>query len=573
MKLSKIETNLYDLLLKKNEEVVISISGEWGVGKTFFWNNFISKKYQTDFKNKKIAYVSLFGIDSLSDIRTSILLQASPTKDKISYINKKVFTPFKNLKSSLKLDDVSMSFGLNSLSSILTLLTSGDFKDVIVCIDDFERMSSKIDFKDILGLISELKEQKECKIILILNEQELSKLSNIEKKSYSEIFSLYREKIIDYNFKFEPSTEESVLSAIQRVKSKFDTNDLITHFTKFNVKNIRVIQQVIRQLSNFEFIINKNFDQNVLNEFFNTALPIFLYFVKDGKSTENYFKEKSKYDVSKMSDEEFEKINFDEWKKSIFVGNDELIEIIILEFIDTHIVRSEKLIEILTTKNENLDIYIIQKTMTDNWHKLHIDFKYKIIDFINDTKLFFETNKDNLQYILNIDDFHHYVSFMRENDEKIDDTFEEAIIKQFIDLYVQQEKSISVHEQYKQDFIKEYYPQLISYWNEKKQAALIDSIDISKLEELLIKTKTGWGNKDEYILNNIEVNLFKQYIIESASFTKNLIKFVNSHKDDTTYFYTAISNIKEAFISLRQENNDYKFKIDKIVKEYDFNLK
>jgi hypothetical protein len=573
LKLSKIETNLYDLLLKKNEEVVISISGEWGVGKTFFWNNFISKKYQTDFKNKKIAYVSLFGIDSLSDIRTSILLQASPTKDKISYINKKVFTPFKNLKSSLKLDDVSMSFGLNSLSSILTLLTSGDFKDVIVCIDDFERMSSKIDFKDILGLISELKEQKECKIILILNEQELSKLSNIEKKSYSEIFSLYREKIIDYNFKFEPSTEESVLSAIQRVKSKFDTNDLITHFTKFNVKNIRVIQQVIRQLSNFEFIINKNFDQNVLNEFFNTALPIFLYFVKDGKSTENYFKEKSKYDVSKMSDEEFEKINFDEWKKSIFVGNDELIEIIILEFIDTHIVRSEKLIEILTTKNENLDIYIIQKTMTDNWHKLHIDFKYKIIDFINDTKLFFETNKDNLQYILNIDDFHHYVSFMRENDEKIDDTFEEAIIKQFIDLYVQQEKSISVHEQYKQDFIKEYYPQLISYWNEKKQAALIDSIDISKLEELLIKTKTGWGNKDEYILNNIEVNLFKQYIIESASFTKNLIKFVNSHKDDTTYFYTAISNIKEAFISLRQENNDYKFKIDKIVKEYDFNLK
>jgi hypothetical protein len=573
LKLSKIETNLYDLLLKKNEEVVISISGEWGVGKTFFWNNFISKKYQTDFKNKKIAYVSLFGIDSLSDIRTSILLQASPAKNKISFINKKVFTPFKNLKSSLKLDDVSMSFGLNSLSSILTLLTSGDFKDVIICIDDFERMSSKIDFKDILGLISELKEQKECKIILILNEQELSKLSNIEKKSYSEIFSLYREKIIDYNFKFEPSTEESVLSATQRVKSKFDTNDLITHFTKFNVKNIRVIQQVIRQLSNFEFIINKNFDQNVLNEFFNTALPIFLYFVKDGKSTENYFKEKSKYDVSKMSDEEFEKINFDEWKKSIFVGNDELIEIIILEFIDTHTVRSEKLIEILTTKNKNLDRYIIQKTMTDNWHKLHIDFKYKIIDFINDTKLVFETNKDNLQYILNIDDFHHYVSFMRENGEKIDDTFEEAIIKQFIDLYVQQEKSISVHEQYKQDFIKEYYPQLISYWNEKKQAALIDSIDISKLEELLIKTKTGWGNKDEYILNNIEVNLFKQYIIESASFTKNLIKFVNSHKDDTTYFYTAISNIKEAFISLRQENNDYKFKIDKIVKEYDFNLK
>ncbi len=572
MKVSEVENNLYDLLLKKDEEIVISISGDWGVGKTFFWNNFISKKYLTEFKNKKIAYVSLFGIDSLSDIRTSILLQSSPTKNKISFINKKVFTPFKNLKSSLKLDDMSLSFGLNSLSSVLTLLTSGDFKDVIICIDDFERMSSKIDFKDILGLISELKEQKKCKVILILNEQELSKLSNIEKKSYSEIYSLYREKIIDYNFKFEPSAKESVLSAMQKVVTKFKDDDLIIHFKKLNIKNIRVIQQVLRQLQNFEFIISNNYDKNVLNEFFNTALPIFLYFIKDGKSIENYFKEKSKYDISKMSDEEFEKVNFDEWKQSLFVNNDEMIETIILEFIDTHAVQHEKLIEILATKNSNLDRYTIQSTIKENWHKLHIDFKYNIIDFINETKLIFEDNKNDLHQILNIDDFHHYISFIRENGEKIDEQFEEKIIKQFIDLYVEQEKSISVHEQYKQDFIKEYYPQLISYWEDKKQVALIDTMDIGKLENLLTKTKTGWGNKDEYILNNIKVESYKQYIVESASFTKNLIKFVSSHNNDTTHFNTAVNNIKEALASLRKENNDYKFKIDKIVKEFGFEL-
>ena len=572
MKLSDIETSLYDLLLKKNEEVVISISGEWGVGKTFFWNNLISKTYHTEFKKKKIAYVSLFGIDSLSDIRTSILLQASPAKNKISFINEKIFKPFKNLKSSLKLDDVSMSFGLNSLSSILTLLTSGDFKDVIVCIDDFERMSSKIDFKDILGLISELKEQKECKVILILNEQELSKLSTIEKKTYSEIFSLYKEKIIDYNFKFEPSTKVSVLSATQKVASRFETNDLITHFTKFNVKNIRVIQQVIRQLNNFEFIIDKSYDENVLNEFFNTALPIFLYFIKDGKSIEDYFKEKSKYDISKMSDEEFEKINFDEWKQSMFVSNNDLIETIILEFVDTHRVRSKKLIEILTTKNENLYRYTIEETIKENWHKLYFDFEYKIIDFINDTKSLFENNKNDLHHILSIKSFHHYVSFMRDNGEKIDDEFEETIIKQFIQLYVEQEKSILMHEQYKQEFIKKHYPQLISYWDEKKQVTLIDTIDINKLEDLLIKTKNGWGNKDEYILNNIEVNLYKQYIIESASFTENLMKFLKSHAFHSANFYPAVSNIRKALISLREESNDYKFKIDKMIKDFRIEL-
>lgn len=51
MKLNKIKENLYDLLIKKNEEVVISISGEWGIGKTYFWNNFIK-----DYKEKELKY-------------------------------------------------------------------------------------------------------------------------------------------------------------------------------------------------------------------------------------------------------------------------------------------------------------------------------------------------------------------------------------------------------------------------------------------------------------------------------------------------------------------------------------
>ena len=71
----KIEENLYNLLIKeKNKEVVILISGEWGLGKTYFWNNFIKKYKNVELKDKQIAYVSLFGISSLNDIKTSILL-------------------------------------------------------------------------------------------------------------------------------------------------------------------------------------------------------------------------------------------------------------------------------------------------------------------------------------------------------------------------------------------------------------------------------------------------------------------------------------------------------------------
>ena len=143
-------------LLEPEKAFGIALNGAWGVGKTFFWDKFV----KDSLADKKVAYISLFGISSINDIRVSILLQTSPTKKKLSWVDKKIITPLKNVKSSLKLDDLSMSFGVDALGSIFTLLTNGDFKNVIVCFDDFERMSNKLKLKDVLGLISELKAKK-----------------------------------------------------------------------------------------------------------------------------------------------------------------------------------------------------------------------------------------------------------------------------------------------------------------------------------------------------------------------------------------------------------------------------
>ena len=294
MKLNKIEENLYDLLIKKNEEVVISISGEWGIGKTYFWNNFIKQYKDNELKDKQIAYVSLFGINSLNDIRTSILLQVSPMKKKLSWVDKKIITPLKNVKSSLKLDDLSMSFGFDALGSIFTLLTSGDFKNVIVCFDDFERISSNINLKDVLGLIYELKEQMKCKVVMILNEKELKKFKDIEEKPYSEIFSLYKEKIIDYDFVFEPTIEENVKIAFEKQNIKFKQKIVIDNLKKFNTKNIRVLEQIFRKLKYFEFIIDQSYHDNVLNDFLNTVFIVLEFITKDGKKVEDYLKEKKK---------------------------------------------------------------------------------------------------------------------------------------------------------------------------------------------------------------------------------------------------------------------------------------
>ncbi len=46
----------------------IVIKGEWGIGKTYFWREFISKF-------KKTVYISLFEAGSLKEIKRDIIVQ------------------------------------------------------------------------------------------------------------------------------------------------------------------------------------------------------------------------------------------------------------------------------------------------------------------------------------------------------------------------------------------------------------------------------------------------------------------------------------------------------------------
>lgn len=564
MKLSKIEENLYDLLIKKNEEVVISISGEWGIGKTYFWNNFIKNYKEKELKYKQIAYVSLFGINSLNDIRTSILLQVSPTKKKLSWVDKKIITPLKNVKSSLKLDDLSMSFGFDALGSIFTLLTSGDFENVIVCFDDFERISSNVNLKDVLGLISELKEQKKCKVVMILNEKELGKLTDIEKKPYSEIFSLYKEKIIDYDFLFEPTIEENVKIAIEKQNIKFKQKILIENLQKFNIKNIRVLEQIFRKLSHFEFIIDKSYHDNVLNDFLNTALIVLEFIAKDGKKIEDYLKEKKKYDVNSMSDDEFEEYSSQQkYKENIFSSTDDLIENIILEFLEKDTIDSKKLIEILNEKNEHTNWYEIQNDIHKKWRKVYRDFKYSRKDFATEINQIFEENKDNMQNILNFEELFVYLEFIKNIPFEINKDTEELMIKNYIDKYV---KYDSFDNEIK-EFIDKNYQNLNSYLKEKRDTKLIEDITLGSVNLILKKVKQGFSKEDEYILDNISSKKYKSFILESSSFSENIISFLFSWCNSDNNFKQAIVNIKEAFDELKNENEDYSFKVEKIYKQ------
>ncbi len=558
MRLNKIEEKLYDLLIKENKEVVISISGEWGIGKTYFWNNFIKDYKEKELKYKQIAYVSLFGINSLNDIRTSILLQVSPTKKKLSWVDKKIITPLKNVKSSLKLDDLSMSFGFDALGSIFTLLTSGDFENVIVCFDDFERISSNINLKDVLGLISELKEQKKCKVVMILNEKELGKLTDIEKKPYSEIFSLYKEKIIDYDFVFEPTLEENIKIATEKSGFRFKQETILRNLQNFNIKNIRVLEQIFRKLKKFEFIIDESYHDNVLNDFLNTAFIVLEFITKDGKKVEDYLKEKKKYDVSSMSDDEFkEYFSQQNYKENIFSSIDDLIENIILEFLEKDTIDSKKLIEILNEKNEHTNWYEIQSDINQKWRKVYTDFNYSRETFAKEINQIFEDNKENIHNIVNFEQLFVYLEFIKNIPFEINKDTEELMIKNYIDKYDSFDNEI-------EKFVNKNYQSLNSYLKEKRNKKLIEDITLDSVNLTLKKVKQGFSREDEYILDNISSKKYKSFILESSSFSENIISFLFSRYNSDNNFKQAIVNIKEALDELKNENEDYAFKVEKI---------
>jgi Cdc6-like AAA superfamily ATPase len=56
------------------EPEVLCITGKWGVGKTYAWNYYLRQAQDGhNVKLAKYAYVSLFGRNSLDDVRAAIV--------------------------------------------------------------------------------------------------------------------------------------------------------------------------------------------------------------------------------------------------------------------------------------------------------------------------------------------------------------------------------------------------------------------------------------------------------------------------------------------------------------------
>jgi len=229
--------------LASSEPEVICISGHWGVGKTFAWKRHLQEaKANNAIALKRYSYVSLFGVNSLDDLKYSIFENTVGSSD--VGIEPSLETFQTNTTAVAKrLGRKSLRF-LQQLPVVKNYVGSLgpawflSVKEMVVCLDDVERRGDSLTTREILGLVSALKEQKRCKVALILNDEAL--------ETEKEEFRKYYEKVVDVSLAYSPSAAECVNIALD--KSSKASTLLAQHCVMLGISNIRLIKRIERSV-------------------------------------------------------------------------------------------------------------------------------------------------------------------------------------------------------------------------------------------------------------------------------------------------------------------------------------
>lgn len=589
----QIEASLKKLILSDDREFVAMLSGEWGIGKTYFWKEFT----KNHLKDKDVVYISLFGKYSLADIETEIVT-------KLYKYNKSLKNYTKHLNTVGNMASKAMGLPINvSIGSLLSLFKASDFKNTIICFDDFERLSDKVPLKDVMGLISQFKEQKECKVIMILNEKELDKLSYIDGKKHDEIFTLYKEKIVDYNFHYQPSQEElfeAIKKDINNIKF-CEHQTIYDFFTKITLNNIRIMKQAVYQLGNFNFIEDYGLDEKVVNEFVDIALNLFVFKAKSNytytqfNDMQNYIPVKRQESLMNTATKRFKGDNQNSsvtvnkkhennlnyyysddgyFSKEYQSRNKDIIERIIYNFIDSHKLSKTDLQKELEKNNQSSEWYNIRNEISELHTRFYTDFSVSNSEIAKQLFNLLSKHKDVIHRLFHYDNYKPFMENINHFSPETDsNSLEEEIAKKYINFYIKN-PSYDIHgpidyEGGQLRLLTSDYDWADKYIDEHKKKLIEDTpLNILSLIKKILNNK-GLSDNDTFKFNQIATKAhYKKEIQENPNFVPYLVEFLKmSNSKD------ARENIIVALKSLAKENDDCKWKVAQIFKSSGITIK
>lgn len=245
--------------LKVSEPGVLCISGAWGVGKTFLWRQVLDQLNKaSDLSFTRYSYVSLFGLNSLDDVKSALFENMEwLDRDATSFTQRGKAGAKALAARAKKLSELAGALPwVGQAFAKARSLYFSLIQDQIVCIDDLDRCSKNLDVKDVLGLISFLREQRGCKVALILNAEKLG--DNREE------FDALLEKVIEEKVLLAPTAIESAAIALEGKNDPLSSK-LKTNCETLGIRNIRVIKQIERVVRRVDEFLT-NFSQPVRDQ-------------------------------------------------------------------------------------------------------------------------------------------------------------------------------------------------------------------------------------------------------------------------------------------------------------------
>lgn len=242
-------------------QFAVMINAPWGTGKTFFITQYI-KKYENESSNKsKFLNISLYGLSSIGEIDDAIFQKLHP---RLSSQNTVLAAKFGQsfLKSTLRFD---WPFKKDDFQHLLK-----QSQELILVFDDLERCN--LDTNKLLGYINQFNEHQNHKIILIANEEQITK----KDTSYQQI----KEKLIGKTFLLMSDHESAISTFINQTKCTQTkkilsaSKTLILEFIqRYKNHNLRIIQQIFYDFERLvqtvenKFIDNQHFISKLLESF------------------------------------------------------------------------------------------------------------------------------------------------------------------------------------------------------------------------------------------------------------------------------------------------------------------
>lgn len=240
MSVSKVKSALVDFVKSEKDRAIV-LKGDWGTGKTHLWKQVVLES-RDSFCKRNYSYVSLFGLNSLKDLKKSIYEnKVYRERAHIASDESSLEENFKDIsgrfagwmrKGSSLFNDVS-AMGVKGIGPIVESLQFIRVTDTLICLDDFERKGSGLHDREVLGLISLLVESKNCRVVMLLNDGTLKS---------SDDFFFHHEKVFDYEVTFSPSIDESVNLVF--CSGNVFHGALAKNAAKLKINNIRLLRKI-----------------------------------------------------------------------------------------------------------------------------------------------------------------------------------------------------------------------------------------------------------------------------------------------------------------------------------------